>query len=157
MAFPVFAEKHVIMTIDGKPYYKSEWNEVRRMFYQMPTDMFAYYYKNVNLIAYAAQKEGLDCGVNSEGWLAKKAWMTCYIRNYTDKITVNDLKKEIESYAKVNWRRYLKGKEKFELSDRDKIMIRKKILESKLDRIEKEIIKNLEKKYEVKICSEKGC
>jgi len=154
----IFAnDKKVVMTIDGNPIYMSEWNSVKRIFHDMPTDMFAYYFKGVNLIAYAAKKEGLDCGVNTSGWWAKKAWMICYIRNYTDKITVDDLKKEIESYAKVNWKKYLRDKDEYDLSDKDKIMIRKKILESRMKDIEKEILDKLEKKYEVKVCSEDGC
>ncbi len=154
----VFAKNDkIVMTIDGNPIYKSEWDDVKRKFRDMPADMFVYYFKGVNLIAYAAQKEGLKCDVKSSGWWAKKAWMTCYIRNYTDKITVEDLSKEIESYAKVNWKKYLRDKDDYDLSEHDKIMIRKRILESKMKDIEEEILNKLEKKYEVKICSQDGC
>ena len=154
----VFAKNDkVIMTIDGNPIYQSEWNDVKKIFLKMPADMFAYYFKGVKLIAYAAKKEGLKCDVKTSGWWAEKSWMTCYIRNYTDKITVEDLSKEIESYAKVNWKKYLRDKDDYDLSEHDKIMIRKRILESKMKDIEEEILKNLEKKYEVKICSQDGC
>ena len=142
---------------------KSEWDFIKSTHIGMPDDVIKELISGVNLMAYAVMKEGVMCPYQQIGnWDVKKTWfikkdmVLCYLSSVTRKITVDDLKLEIESYAKAHFKSYFKSDD-YNLTDAAKKQIRKKLLDFKLEEIEKNILQDLHKKYEVKFCLDGGC
>lgn len=142
---------------------KAEWDFVKSTHSKMPDDVVKELITGVNLMAYAVMKEGVMCPYRQIGnwdvkktWFVKKKMVLCYLSSVTKKITLNDLKLEIDSYAKAHWMSYFKS-DNYNLTDAAKKQIRKKLLDFKLEEIEDGILKELHKKYEVKFCLDGGC
>lgn len=135
-------------------FYKKDYEYLKSIFPKSKEEKVVNKFTELALYVYAVNSEKLDCGDVSKydnNVLNYFDMRTCYVRYFTDKITIDDIAPEIESYLKLHSEFYPEFDGDLKSVDSGKLVaIRKYILTKSLLKIQQErIIPDLKSRYKV--------
>ncbi len=148
------ADKALFKVEESMTLYQKDFDDLKNMFIRVKDDKVQRKLEELALYTYAVNNQNISCNLKDE--YKKRVYKMfdmrgCYIKHYTDQITIDDLSEEIEAYCKIYSHKFPKFDGTIESLDNETLVYaRKFILEKSLSKLQDEkILPNLRERYRI--------